>query len=141
MLELAHEYRRAALAVATLGRKGALLSRAPYRLMAIHAVELYLNALLLHAGLAPTRVRGLQHDLTSRTELAVKCGLVLRKKTSSHLKAMASSREYLVSRYGPEISSTLSQVNRLAATLEDVAVKVTKAVKEDLRPGLQIPAL
>lgn len=128
LLKLAEEYRQAALVVAGLGRRGAPLSLAPYRLNAIHAVELYLNALLLHAGLPSSRIRGLQHDLATRTELAVENGLMLRQRTAAHLKAMGSSREYLVTRYGPELTSTLSQVNRLAATLDEVAAKVAKAV-------------
>lgn len=40
----------------------------------------------------------------------------------------ASSREYLITRYGPELASTLSQINRLSATLEEVATKVRLAV-------------
>ena len=128
VLKLAEEYRRAALVIANLGRRGEPLSRAPYRLTAIHAVELYLNAHLLHVGHAPARVRGLQHDLAARAELSVQSGLLLRKRTASHLKVMASSREYLVTRYGPELTSSLSQVNRLAATLDEVATKVVTAV-------------
>jgi hypothetical protein len=85
---------------------------------------LYFNALLLHLGKEPSSVRGLQHDLAARAELAIESGLVLRKRTTAHLKAMAVSREYLVTRYGPELTSTLSQVNRLAATLDEVAAKV-----------------
>jgi hypothetical protein len=124
VLRLAEEYRKAAVVVATLGRKGDPISRAPYRLTAIHAVELYLNALLLHAGHTPSRIRGFQHDLAARTELALETGLRLRKRTEAHLREMATSREYLVSRYGPELTSTLSQVNRLGATLDEVATKV-----------------
>jgi hypothetical protein len=35
----------------------------------------------------------------------------------------AAAREYQVSRYDPQLGATLSQVNRLAATLEEVATK------------------
>jgi hypothetical protein len=129
VLRLADEYRQAALAIATHGRRGDPISRAPYRLTAIQAVELYLNALLLHRGTEPSRLRGLQHDLAARADLALENGLVLRKRTTAHLKAMASSREYLVSRYGPELTSTLSQLNRIAATLDEVAAKVGTAVR------------
>ncbi|CAN7626667.1 hypothetical protein LJR219_004856 [Phenylobacterium sp. LjRoot219] len=128
LLRLADEYRRAAGALAAIGRPGDPISRAPYRLSAIHAVELYLNALLLHLGHTPAKVRGLQHDLAARTDLAIAGGLALRKRTEAHLRAMAGSREYLVSRYGPEMTSTLSQVNRLAATLDEVALKVRNMV-------------
>jgi hypothetical protein len=129
LLRLADEYRQAALVIAGQGRRGDPISRAPYRLAAIQAVELYLNAHLLHSGSEPARVRGLQHDLAARADLAIESGLVLRKRTAAHLKAMASSREYLVTRYGPELASTLSQVNRLAATLDEVAAKVRVTVQ------------
>lgn len=114
-----------------LGRKGDALSRAPFRLAAIHAVELYLSALLLHAGHEPGRVRALQHDLAARADLSIKLGLKLRKRTANHLKTMATAREYLVTRYGPELSGSLSQVNRLSATLEEVATKVHGAIQPD----------
>jgi len=125
---LANEYRRAASALYALGRKGEPLSRAPYRLLAIHALELYLSAVLIHRGHAPTAVRGLQHDLATRAHLAAIAGLVLRKRTAAHLASLAMSREYVVTRYSPEAQCSLSQVNRLAATLEEVAAKVTLIV-------------
>ena len=37
---------------------------------------------------------------------------------------MTESREYLISRYGPEMSGTLSESNRLMATLNEIAKKV-----------------
>ncbi|WP_245478528.1 hypothetical protein [Mesorhizobium sp. M4B.F.Ca.ET.049.02.1.2] len=46
--ELAEEYRKAAHQLLPLGRAGKPLTRAPFRLSAIHAIELYLTALLLH---------------------------------------------------------------------------------------------
>lgn len=129
VLRLAKEYHNAAIVIADLGRRGDPISRAPYRLAAIHAVELYLNAHLLHAGHEPCRIRGLQHNMAARTDLCLASGLVLRKRTAAHLRAIADNREYLVTRYGPELTSTLSQVNRLAATLEEVASKVGAVVR------------
>jgi hypothetical protein len=128
LLRLADEYHRAAVMIAGLGRPGDPISRAPYRLTAIHAVELYLSALLLHKGHEASVIRGLQHDLAARADLAVAKGLMLRKRTASHLKAIVNSREYVVTRYEPELPSTLSQVNRLAATLDEVATKVRAAL-------------
>jgi hypothetical protein len=128
VLRLADEYRQAAKAIAGLGRRGDPVSMAPYRLMAIHAVELYLNALLLHVGHDQRRIRALHHNLAVRTDLSVTNGLLLRKKTEAHLRALAENREYLITRYGPELASTLSQINRLAATLEEVAGKVRAAL-------------
>jgi hypothetical protein len=126
---LADEYRKAAHHLLTLGRRGDPLSRAPCRLSAIHAIELYLNALLLRQGHGASRIRGMQHNLAVRTELAMAGGLRLRKRTEAHLRTMTNDREYLVTRYGPEMNATVSQINRLTATLEEVATKVTAVVR------------
>ena len=122
ILALADEYRRAAHALIP-GRKGAPLSRAPGRLCAIHAIELYLNVFLLTMGAAPKDVRGHLHNLSALAEKAIANGLVLRKRTANHLRKLTDDREYLVSRYGPELTATLSQTNRLLATLDEVARK------------------
>ncbi|RWX58969.1 hypothetical protein EN780_35545, partial [Mesorhizobium sp. M4B.F.Ca.ET.089.01.1.1] len=45
--ELAEEYRKAATLLLQLGRSGKPLTRAPFRLSAIHGIGLYLTALLL----------------------------------------------------------------------------------------------
>jgi hypothetical protein len=109
------------------------LSRAPCRLAAIQAIELYLNALLLHIGHEASAIRGMQHDLAKRTDHATAAGLKLRKRTAQHLAAMVGSREYLVTRYGPEMTGTVSQINRLIASLEEVATKVTEIVSPGRR--------
>lgn len=128
MLRLAQEYRRAAHALFPTGRRRQPLSRAPYRLVAIHAVELHLNALLLTTSLPTARIRGLQHDFATRTELAIAAGLNLRKRTILHLRGLSETREYLITRYDPSLTAA-SQLNRIAATLEEVAEKVTAIVK------------
>ena len=125
---LADEYRKSAHHLLELGRRGDPLSRAPCRFTAIHAIELYLNALLLQQGHSASRIRGMQHDLAARTSLVVASGLHFRKRTAAHLLALAAKREYLVTRYGPEMTATVSQINRLTATLEEVAAKVTAAL-------------
>ena len=136
-LSLADEYRRAAEALLPTGRRGQALSRAPYRLVAIHSVELYLNAFLLAAGHSSTKLRGLQHDLGARTRFALDAKLPLRKRTADHLCRLAETREYLTARYDPECRAA-SQLNRLAATLADVAEKVTRSV--DPRSTPRAPA-
>ena len=123
IVALADEYRRAAIALMESGRRGEPLSRAPGRLCAMHAIELYLNAFLLAGGTPPEQVRSHFHNLAARTESAIASGLVLRKRTAEHLRKMTEDREYLVSRYGPEMTSTLSELNRLMATLEEVSKK------------------
>lgn len=134
ILRLAEEYRKAAHLLLQLGRRGDPLSRAPCRLSAIHAIELYLNALLLFRGQETSRIRGLQHDLAARTQMAIANGVQLRKRTAEHLSAMAGNREYLVTRYGPEMTATISQINRLTATLDEVANKVSAMMAAPNRP-------
>ena len=53
--------------------------------------------------------------------------LVLRKRTREHLHAMSLSREFLVTRYVPR-GTSLSEINRLQATLTEVAQKVSAAI-------------
>lgn len=130
VLSLADEYRQAAYVLLEKRRRGNPLSLAPCRLVAIHAIELYLNALLQFAGHNAGRVRGLQHDLAARAELAIQNGLQLRKRTAFHITAMASKREYLITRYGPEMTGTTSEINRVMATLEEVSKKIAERITQ-----------
>src|SRR5262245_28709340 len=68
---LADEYCRAAQTLLEDGRKGKPLSLAPSRLCAIHAIELYLNAFLLHCGDNPKQIRRRKHDLAERANLVL----------------------------------------------------------------------
>lgn len=63
--QLVEEYRKAAHQLLKLGRPGKPLTRAPFRLSAIHAIELYLTALLLHRGHNPNQIRKMHHDLST----------------------------------------------------------------------------
>lgn len=123
---LAEEYRKAADVLITTGRRGKPLSRAPFRLAAIHAIELYLNALLLIEGEQPCNIRALHHDLEARAKHPLASRLRLRSNTTAHLTAISQGREYLVSRYGTDQMNSVSQINRLQATLEEVRSKVAK---------------
>lgn len=137
MVRLADQYLAAAKTLRGMGRAGDPLSRAPYRLNAIHAIELYLNAFLLKAGHPAKDLRRHHHDLGARTDLALVAGLHLRKRTAAHLRTLTETREYLVSRYDPAISSA-SQLNRLEATLDEVAKKVASSIEsEPTRPHRQ----
>ena len=73
----------------------------------------------------------MQHNLSTRANLAIDKGLHLRKRTVEHLVAMASNREYLTSRYAPEKAAAMSQINRLDATLDEVARKVALALGDE----------
>ena len=65
------------------------------------------NALLLRQGHEPAGIRGMQHNLAARAELAIACGLHLRKRTKAHLSARIGNREYLVTRYSPDMTVTV----------------------------------
>ncbi|EAU41574.1 hypothetical protein FP2506_14114 [Fulvimarina pelagi HTCC2506] len=138
IFRLAEEYRHAAKALSKLARPGAPETLAPFRLAAIHAIELYLNAWLLMDGIAPSVVRGLQHDLAKRAEWALHSKLTLRIKTARHLVALSVQRDYLVSRYAPELLSTLTQRNRLEATLEEVARKVARRCAPEAKSNVAL---
>lgn len=125
---LADEYRGAAHDLLARGKRRQPATWAPARLSAIHAIEFYLNALLLHKGQRASEIRGLQHDLAKRAELAASTGLRLRKRTLLHLNDLSHSREYLVTRYGAELAGSWTQLNRLMAALEEIATKVALAL-------------
>ncbi|WP_131829860.1 hypothetical protein [Consotaella salsifontis] len=125
---LAEQYRAAALALFGSSRPRVALSHAPWRLMAAHSVELYLNAFLLAAGLDQKSIRKLQHDLVARAELAGEKGLVLRRRTVGHLKQMMETREYLSVRYYPQALANFLPPSRTFATLTEVANKTAKLI-------------
>jgi hypothetical protein len=130
VLRLADSYRQAALGVGGTwnARRSCFAFALPER--GDHAIELYLNALLLRAGHPPSLIRGLRHDFSARADLAITCGLLFRRRTAAHLRMIAATREHLVTRYGPELTSTLTQLNRLAATLDEIATKVHFAMSK-----------
>jgi hypothetical protein len=123
-MKLAKHYANAANSFSKLAEKQKGPALAPYRLLAIHAIELALNALLLHNAVPPEKVRGLQHNLQERITLTNDFGLALRAKTVRHVKELTESREYLLHRYDPEASLKVSQLNRLIATMQEVSCKV-----------------
>ncbi|MBT1159822.1 hypothetical protein J1C56_30165 [Aminobacter anthyllidis] len=113
---LAEEYRKGAHLLLPLGRPGKPLTRAPFRLSAIHAIELYLTALLLHRGHDPNQIRKMQHDLAARAKHTLEAGLRLRAKTANHLQSLSQNREYLITRYGPEPAARARGRSRMAET-------------------------
>jgi hypothetical protein len=124
---LADEYRRAATLLRDNGYRGHSMSWAPFRLVAVQAIELYLTAFLLHRGCSTVEIRRMGHDLGARCDVALAAGLTLRKRTCEHLVSLSSSREYLVSRYSPSDLDNASQINRLTATLAEVTHKTAVA--------------
>jgi hypothetical protein len=122
VMEHAERYRAGAMILLGPGAEKSL--QAPARLCAIHAIELYLNAYLLHRGEIPSTIRAMQHDMAARSTLAQKHGLVFRKKTAEHLIGLGSRREYTAVRYAPDQATGFSEINRLTATLDQVRGKV-----------------
>jgi hypothetical protein len=121
---MADAYAAAARELLAPGRRSDPVAQAPGRLLALHATELYLSAWLRRAGESGRQVRARQHDLAGRAQAALALGLGLRRRTACHLARANDLREYLVVRYEPDGLADLSQVNRLLATLEEVAHKV-----------------
>ena len=128
--QLAENYHEAADFLLGNKQRKAPMSRAPWRLLAIHAIELYLNAFLLSKGHRSSNIRGLQHGLSEKAELAVALGLNLRKKTKEHLSTLTRTREYVVARYDPDGLTALSEMNRLSRTMEELAEKVVLTAKK-----------
>ena len=127
ILRMADRYRADALALLAPGRRGDPVAAAPGRLLALQAIELYLNAWLRVAGETGRQIRSRQHDLAGRAQAALASGLGLRRRTASHLARLTADREYLRVRYAPDELGALSQLNRLTATLDEVARKVRAA--------------
>jgi hypothetical protein len=128
LLQLANEYCRAAHSLLTKDNSSPSHFAAPGRMLAIHAIELYLNVYLLHVGLKADEIRGMHHNLSTRAEMVIVKGLRLRKLTAAHLNNLVENREYLVLRYDPGWKASASQINRLTATLDEIAKKVVQKV-------------
>jgi len=129
IIELANAYYSAAIDLFKLRADfGDAIWFAPARFCAIHAIELYLNAVLRHEGVPATQIRGRMHNLADPTFLSL---LKLRKKTAEHLLALTERREYLIARYAPDQTSQHTELNRLTVTLVEI---MTKAGNHVIRP-------
>jgi hypothetical protein len=84
---------------------------------------------LLAKGVNPTTIGGFRRDLRELTRVASEAGLVLRKRAMAHLATLSASNEYYVIRYAPELTSALSQLNRVMATVDELSRKVRKALR------------
>ena len=102
---------------------------APYRLAALHAIELYLSAFLRKHGLENEIIRKTGHQFCAKTTLAREHGLLLRAKTQAHLSNLTCKREYLITRYDASMLPTLTELTRIDATLREIATKVTSTVE------------
>ena len=102
---------------------------APARFCAIHAIELCLNAFLREGGATAGEIKARHHDIHDQEFIAA---LSIRKKTAEHLRTLVDRREYLVARYGPELCSQQSELNRLTATLKEVLLKTCKHISHTM---------
>jgi hypothetical protein len=139
LLPLAEEYREAALTLLRRPDGGGI--RGPGRFCALHAIELYLDAFLRRAGQPSGRLRLDSHNLGARAALAIQAGLALRRKTALHLVTLTRSREYLAARYRPGAVAEACELNRLAATLDEIAREVAAAVTRLNAPAPDAAAL
>lgn len=121
MFDLANAYYGAAITLLKDAQKKEPLSFSPARFCCIHAIELYLNVFLRHEGVPPEQIRRRMHNLA---DPAFVVQLKLRKRTALHLILMTEKREYLISRYGPELIAEHSELNRLLATLVEIMTKL-----------------
>lgn len=133
LFELAEEYRRAAHTLLGIGRRRRPLSRAPFHLNAIHAIELYLNSFLLLEGMKAKQLRALHHNLSARIDHELAARLALKSRTVAHLADVSRKQEYLVSRYGTDRMKSVSEITRLKATLEEIRDSV--ATRLGVKPG------
>lgn len=135
ILHLARAYHDAAQSLWEGGCRKHTIARAPLHLTAIHAIELYLNALLVHTDMEPAKVRAFKHCLENRADQAIQVGLKLGTKTRAHLVSMSDNREYLVVRYEPDLKETMSNISRLMATLNEVSKEVTLRIGVSKAPS------
>ncbi|MBZ7927118.1 hypothetical protein LAC81_34755 (plasmid) [Ensifer adhaerens] len=125
LLNLAAQYKDATIILGAASNS----SHIPRRLLAFHSIELYLDALLLAKGIDQGTIGGFQRELGERMRIACESGLVLRKRTAAHLASLTPNGEQHIIRCAPERTATLSQINRVMATLEEVSQKVSKMLR------------
>lgn len=121
---LAAQYRDAAGTLRAHLPKTSPRPVAPIRFCALQAVELYLCAYLMQRGIPFKDARSQQHNLRVLVDSAIQNGFRLRQKTVRHLHLISETREYFTMRYGPEIPPGANELQRLFATLDEVASRV-----------------
>ena len=136
MLALADAYGAAARCL--LAAKPKKIERAPAHCCAMQAIELYLNACLRHCGRGIGEVRGFQHDLGAMLDCGARHGLAVDDRTQAHLRHLVIEREFLIARYAPDQSSSLSPQTRLEATLKEVERAVRAVIRT--KPAKALPS-
>jgi hypothetical protein len=139
--ELALHYADAACIFEKLPSAPKGLALVPFRLLAIHAIELTFDALLIHNNVKAEEIRAMHHDLHARLVMAETFGLKLRVKTVKHISDLTANREYLVHRYDPIGSLQSGQLNRLIATLREVSKKTNQLLAAEKKPSNAVKQL
>jgi hypothetical protein len=132
--ELAMHYADAACVFEKLPHTPKGLALVPFRLLAIHAIELTFNAVLVHNSVKAEEIRAMHHDLRAHMVMAETFGLKLRPKTVKHICDLTANREYLVHRYDPAESLRAGHLNRLIATLREVSKKTNQLLAAEKAP-------
>jgi hypothetical protein len=132
--ELALHYADAACVFEKLPHTPKGLALVPFRLLAIHAIELTFNAVLVHNSVKAEEIRAMHHDLRAHMVMAETFGLKLRPKTVKHICDLTANREYLVHRYDPAESLRAGHLNRLIATLREVSKKTNQLLAAEKTP-------
>lgn len=128
VLRLATAYHAAAESLLAASGRAEAAEAAPARFLALHAIELYLDAFLRGLGESPGRLRAHGHDLRLRAALAIEGGLALRRKTALHLCQLTRDRAHAALRYGPARAAEPCELNRLRGSLDEIAAKVRAAL-------------
>lgn len=131
---LAEEYCKAAALLCDEGPRGKSICWAPFRLCAIHAIELHLSAFLLDAGYEWSSIKKMNHHLDQRAMLATEHGLNLRKRSSDLLAKLSSEASYSVTRYVPERLADGRHPSQIMAVLKEISSKCALQPESSLMP-------
>lgn len=129
LLQLAAQYGSAASLLKDKGPRGRAVKWAPYRLCTIHAIELYLSALLLHGGHSWREiVCDFRHDLAARALAGAAHGLRLQKRSTEMLVKWSSDGSYQATRYRPESLKDTLHPSLMWSVFQDVETTVRNLV-------------
>lgn len=142
-LAIAEEYKRAA---ELLGADAMQSGRMPHRLLALHALERFLRAHLLHTGQTPEAIRDFRHDIE---KMRVDCeahGLRISKQSRHFITAVAAEGDYVRVRYDTGVDyrggdwPPLPRPNASMKLLIEVLDDVSTAVKTIVTAQTDAPA-
>jgi len=131
LIALANEYAKCANALNGLRKQNRRLQSAPHRFAALHAIDLYLNACLIHLGKGLKHTKSLQHNFYVKFELLELEGFVLKQRFKTYLKLLTDSGEYTQTRYSFHTVSDELSIPQLQALLREIAKKAKDFVSKE----------